>query len=68
VKADLLGRGLISMEDGVIDLTPAGVALHGELGKQVSDTRTVLMHGIANEEYLATIRILERMAENVEQG
>jgi len=66
VKADLLSRGLISFQDGVIELTPAGVALHGELGKQVSDTRTVLMRGISNDEYLATIRLLERMAENVE--
>ncbi|MGC4189725.1 MAG: hypothetical protein QM589_00640 [Thermomicrobiales bacterium] len=67
VKADLLSRGLIAMADGLmIELTSAGVALHGELGKQVSDTRTVLMQGISNEEYLATIRVLERMAENVE--
>lgn len=66
VKSDLLSRGLISMQDGVIELTPAGVALHGELGKKVSDTRTVLMQGVSNEEYLATVRVLERMAENVE--
>ncbi|MGC4108466.1 MAG: hypothetical protein QM753_19255 [Thermomicrobiales bacterium] len=66
VKADLVSRGLISFQDGVIELTPAGVALHGELGKQVSDTRTVLMQGVSNEEYLGTIRVLERMAENVE--
>ena len=66
VKADLLSRGLISFPDGVIELTSAGVALHGELGKQVSDTRTVLMQGVSSEEYLGTIRVLERMAENVE--
>lgn len=66
VKADLLSRGLVSMQDGVIELTTAGVALHGELGKQVSDTRTVLMQGVSNEEYLDTVRVLERMAENVE--
>lgn len=68
VKADLLASGLISLQDGVIELTAAGVALHGVLGKQVSDTRTVLMQGVSNEEYLATIRVLERMAENVEEA
>lgn len=67
VKADLLSRGLIAIPDGVmIELTAAGAAMHGELGKQVSDTRTVLMQGVSNEEYLATVRLLERMAENVE--
>ncbi|MBR8743903.1 MarR family winged helix-turn-helix transcriptional regulator [Nocardiopsis sp. MG754419] len=55
--------GLVSLE-----LTPEGERVHDALLEQVTQTRSRLTEGISEQEYRATIEVLERMAANLEQG
>jgi len=68
VLADLTDRALVTNESGVIELTPAGLALHQQLCLQVSASRQRLSEGISGEEYETATRVLERMTANAERA
>lgn len=56
-------EGLVSLA-----LTPKGEAEHEALFTRVNDSRRRLSRGISEEEYRATVNVLERMSANLEQG
>ncbi|SIO84707.1 MarR family transcriptional regulator [Nocardiopsis sp. JB363] len=55
--------GMVSME-----LTEEGVRAHDALLEHVKGTRARLTAGISDQEYRATVDVLERMSANLEQG
>ncbi|MFJ8910699.1 MarR family winged helix-turn-helix transcriptional regulator [Amycolatopsis sp. NPDC102389] len=59
--ADLRTRGWID-EDG---LTEAGRAAHARLKAKVGEFRSRATEGISDDEYRATVGVLERMAANL---
>ncbi|WP_017568973.1 MarR family winged helix-turn-helix transcriptional regulator [Nocardiopsis halotolerans] len=56
-------EGLVSLA-----LTPAGEAEHEALFARVDEARRRLSRGISEQEYRATVDVLERMSANLEQG
>lgn len=55
--------GLVSVE-----LTEEGTRAHDALLERVQGTRARLIAGISDQEYRATVDVLERMSANLEQG
>lgn len=67
VLVDLIGRGWIAQDaDGLYSLTPTGAAAHTAVAAEVDTVRTLLCEGMSEEEYAQTIRILARMAHNLD--
>jgi len=66
VLADLTERDLITNESGVVELTPAGLAVHQQLCRQVAASRQRLSEGISGDDYETATRVLERMTSNAE--
>lgn len=66
--SDLTARELINNVSGVIELTPAGLALHQQLSRQVAASRQRVSEGISGEDYETATRVLERMTENAERA
>jgi hypothetical protein len=66
VLSDLERRALVVNDGGRYALTAAGKATRAKIAEHVNVTRRRLVDGIAREEYLATVGVLQRMAANLE--
>jgi hypothetical protein len=66
VTSDLERRALVVDDGGRYALTAAGEATRAKIAEQVDVTRRRLVDGVAREEYLATVEVLQRMAANLE--
>ena len=66
VLGDLERRALVVNDGGRYALTAAGTATRAKLAEQVDVTRRRLVDGVAREEYLATVEVLQRMTANLE--
>lgn len=67
VTGELLGRGWIAQDDdGTLALTPDGRAAHDAVRARVAATRRTVTDGLSGDEYQATVRVLRRMADNLE--
>jgi hypothetical protein len=65
---ELMGRGWVRQgAGGLLALTPAAAGAHAGLLERVQATRQLLVRGVTQEEYLAAIDVLRRMAENLER-
>ncbi|MGY0063083.1 MarR family winged helix-turn-helix transcriptional regulator [Streptomyces sp. LZ34] len=68
---DGLGRrGWVAREgaEGAYALTPPGVEGHAAVAERIGAARQRVTGGVTDEEYLATVGVLRRMAENLEGG
>ncbi len=54
--------------DGRYALTPRGEAAHAAAAERVRGLRGRMSDGLTAEEYQATVRVLRRMAENLERA
>jgi len=66
VLSDLESRALIVNNGGRYALTAAGKASRAKIAGHVDITRHRLIDGVTQEEYLATLEVLQRMAANLE--
>lgn len=66
VVRDLERRALIVDDGGLYTLTAAGKAARAKIAERVDLTRNQLLEGVAPEEYLATVQVLQRMTANLE--
>jgi DNA-binding MarR family transcriptional regulator len=66
VLSDLERRGTVVSDRGRYALTAAGNATRAKIAEQVDITRRRLVDGIARQEYLATVEVLQRMTANLE--
>jgi len=66
VLGDLERRGMVVNDGGRYTLTAAGKATRAKLAEQVDITRRRLVDGVTQEEYLATVKVLQRMTTNLE--
>jgi DNA-binding MarR family transcriptional regulator len=68
VTGELARRGWLTKDDGRYLLTPAGEAAHAAIEKKALDLRETTQAGLSDEDYHHTIRVLQRMAENLERS
>ncbi len=68
VLNDLRRRMLIGNDGGRYVLTAAGIATRAKIAEQVTLTRRQLVAGIARQEYVATVEVLQRMTANLESA
>jgi len=68
VLGDLERRALIADDAGRYALTAAGTTTRAAIAGKVDATRGRLVDGIAREEYLATVQVLQRMTTNLESA
>jgi DNA-binding MarR family transcriptional regulator len=68
VTGELARRGWLTKDDGRYRLTPAGEAAHAAIEKKVLDLRETTQAGLSDADYHHTIRVLQRMAENLERS
>jgi hypothetical protein len=66
VLRDLERRALVVNDGDLYTITAAGIATRAKIAERVDVTRSRLVDGIAREEYLATIQVLQRMTANLE--
>jgi DNA-binding MarR family transcriptional regulator len=66
VLSDLERRALVVDDGERYALTAAGKATRAKIAGHVDVTRRRLVDGITQEEYLATVEVLQRMAANLE--
>jgi DNA-binding PadR family transcriptional regulator len=66
VLSDLERRALVVNDGKLYALTVAGQATRAKVAEEVDVTRGRLVDGIAREEYLATVKVLQRMTVNLE--
>ncbi len=67
VANDLLRRGWVTRDaSGRYALTASGESAYGRVAKEVEGIRAAIADGLTQEEYEATLRVLRRMAENLE--
>ena len=66
VLSDLQRRALVVNDGGRYALTAAGKATRAKIAEHVDVTRHRLVDGVAREEYLATVEVLQRMTANLE--
>lgn len=66
VSNELIGRGWVSAEDGRLHLTESGRSAHSSIFEKVAAARRKAVQGIDDDEYLATVDVLRRMAANLE--
>lgn len=68
VLGDLERRGWITRvgAEGPYALTPLGVEGHAAVAERIGVARRRITDGVTDEEYLATVGVLRRMAENLE--
>nr|WP_161561787.1 hypothetical protein [Streptomyces antimycoticus] len=64
----LHSRGWVTRaaDRGPYSLTPPGADGHAAVAERVGATRRRLMDGLADDQYLETVRVLSRMAANLE--
>ncbi|WP_116247043.1 MarR family winged helix-turn-helix transcriptional regulator [Nocardiopsis sp. FIRDI 009] len=67
VVDQLRARGWVEGQQP-LSLTAAGETAHEALFEKVSDARRRLAQGISDQEYRATVDVLERMSANLERG
>jgi DNA-binding MarR family transcriptional regulator len=66
---DLVGRGwLRARDDDRLELTEHGQRAHALLHQRVTATRQLALRGVTEQEYLALIDILRRIASNLESA
>ncbi len=66
VLSDLERSGTVVSDQGHYALTADGEATRARIAEQVSLTRRRLVDGVAKEEYVATVEVLQRMTANLE--
>jgi hypothetical protein len=66
VLSDLERRALVVDDGGRYALTAAGKATRAQIAQRVDLTRRRLVDGVTQEEYLATVGVLQRMTANLE--
>jgi hypothetical protein len=67
VLNDFLGRGWVrNIPDGGVEISERGPAAHEAAMQRVAETRQALRRGITDDEYVSVVRILQRMASNLE--
>ncbi|MET8013919.1 hypothetical protein ABZU86_18885 [Streptomyces sp. NPDC005271] len=54
--------------DGPYALTPLGADGHAAVAERIGVTRRRLMDGMTDEQYTETVRVLSRMAANLESA
>ncbi|MES4906932.1 MULTISPECIES: MarR family winged helix-turn-helix transcriptional regulator [unclassified Streptomyces] len=61
-------RGWVAREgaEAPYALTPLGVEGHAVVAGRIGEARRRITGGVSDEEYLATVDVLRRMAENIE--
>jgi hypothetical protein len=65
----LARRGWLTQDDtGRYTLTPAGQAGHAAVEEKVHGIRSTLLTGLTEQDYRETVRVLQRMAENLERA
>lgn len=63
---ELLGRDLITRDDAArLRITPEGRALRDRAFARVARARAEIHEGIADEEFVAALKVLQRMIHNV---
>jgi DNA-binding MarR family transcriptional regulator len=66
VVDDLAKRGwLRRFDNGDLELSAEGRTAHAAVLKRVGETRQLLRRGISDDQYLAVVAILQRMASNL---
>jgi DNA-binding MarR family transcriptional regulator len=64
---DFFDRGWVrNVPDGGVEISERGRAAHEAAMQRVAETRQALRCGITDDEYVTVIRILQRMASNLE--
>ena len=67
VTGELVRRGWIARgNDGRYTLTPHGAAAHAAAAERTRAIRRLTLDGLTEPEYHTTVRVLRRMAENLE--
>jgi hypothetical protein len=67
VRNDFLGRGWVrNIPDGGLEISEQGRTAHEAAMQRVAETRQALRRGITDDEHVSVIRILQRMASNLE--
>jgi hypothetical protein len=66
VLSDLERSGTVVSEQGRYALTAEGRATQAGMAEQVGITRRRLVDGVARDEYIATVEVLQRMTANLE--
>jgi DNA-binding MarR family transcriptional regulator len=66
---DFFDRGWVrNVPDGGVEISEPGRAVHEAAMKRVAETRQDLRRGITDDEYVSVVRILQRMASNLESS
>ena len=69
VLNDFLGRGWVrNVPAGGVEISERGRAAHEAAMQRVAETRQALRRGITDDEYVSVVRILQRMASNLESS
>jgi len=69
VTSELTRRGWLTQDDtGRYTLTPAGQAGHTAVQEKVHGIRSTFVTGLTEEDYYGAVRVLQRMAENLERA
>ncbi|MFI6363670.1 MarR family winged helix-turn-helix transcriptional regulator [Nocardia sp. NPDC050630] len=63
--AQLVARGDITDDSGTLALTEAGHTTHHQAFTLIGKRRRAMLDGITDDQYVETVRLLERMAENM---
>ncbi|WP_433202370.1 hypothetical protein ACQP1G_12125 [Nocardia sp. CA-107356] len=63
--AYLVDRGDIADDSGTLALTDAGRTTHRAAFALIGKRRRAMLDGITDEQYVETVRLLEKMAENM---
>jgi len=66
---DFFDRGWVrNVPDGGVEISERGRAVHESAMKRVAETRQDVRRGITDDEYVSVVRILQRMASNLESS
>ena len=69
VTSELTQRGWLTQDDsGRYWLTPAGQAGHAAVEEKVRGIRATFLTGLTEEDYFGTLRVLQRIAGNLERA
>ena len=69
VTGELTRRGWLTQDDaGRYTLTPAGQAGHAAVETKVRGIRSTVLTGLTEQDYHATVQVLQQMAENMERA
>src|SRR5262249_47005418 len=69
VTSELTRRGWLTQDDtGCYALTPAARAGQAAVEQKVHGIRSTFLTGLTEQDYRGTVRVLQRMAENLERA